>query len=485
MANETHEATIAAEDEQAASRTAGEAGWHVSRYNLSAPVPGTKKVAIANLFKGNCAEYTPIEMYLLSVLDELDEHHPIIERFSKRGIIANFDERAALETMGRAACAMPGGVGMTICPTMGCNFDCPYCFEDHRVGLMTQQVQDDVVALADRMLDVSGARSLMVTWFGGEPLLAPRIIEALSERLMAVAEEHNAKYSAGIITNGYLLTAENFAMLERVKVDNIQVTIDGLGATHDATRRLVGGGATFDRIIGNLRDNKYSMRVNVRHNVHEGNRDEVEELRAFIEKLAEESGNDLSYYPAPVAASEVADNRGEQVGLLCETNMSEIGIMQEAGRFRGAHGHYCGANSIWVVGIDEKGNLQKCWEAVDKPHLSFGTARDWDPKNPLGTTTNLDNLTSYLNTANPVNDPECRECVWLPYCAGGCPYKRLHAERMCLAFKDDAEGYVLALHARIGEKKKAEAAKQAEAEQEAEAGQAAGVAVEAADGTDN
>ena len=57
---------------QSASRTAGEAGWHVSRYNLSAPIPGTKKIAIANIFKGNCAEYTPIEMYLLSVLDELD-----------------------------------------------------------------------------------------------------------------------------------------------------------------------------------------------------------------------------------------------------------------------------------------------------------------------------------------------------------------------------------------------------------------------------
>ena len=30
-------------------RTAAEAGWHVSRYNLSAPVPGNKTVAIANL----------------------------------------------------------------------------------------------------------------------------------------------------------------------------------------------------------------------------------------------------------------------------------------------------------------------------------------------------------------------------------------------------------------------------------------------------
>ena len=34
-------------------------------------------------------------------------------------------------------------------------------------------------------------------------------------------------------------------------------------------------------------------------------------------------------------------------------------------------------------------------------------------------------------------------------CAGGCPHKRLFGERQCVAFRDDPESYVLALHARI------------------------------------
>jgi uncharacterized protein len=54
---------------QPAVRTAKEAGWHISRYNLSAQVPGKDAVAIANLYKGTCAEYSPLELYLLSVLD--------------------------------------------------------------------------------------------------------------------------------------------------------------------------------------------------------------------------------------------------------------------------------------------------------------------------------------------------------------------------------------------------------------------------------
>ncbi len=435
------------------SRTAGEAGWHVSRYNLMTPVPDSKMTAIANLFKGNCAEYTPIEMYLLSVIDELDENHPIIERFAKRGIICKFDERAALETMGRAACAQSHGIGLTICPTMGCNFDCPYCFENHLAGQMSPEVQDDVIELTKRMLDASNSKDIRVTWFGGEPLLACDIIESLSERLINLAEEYGGDYSASIITNGYLLTQDIVDMLDRNQVKSAQITIDGMGATHDATRRLANGGPTFERIVSNLRECKIPFEIIIRHNVHEKNRAEVDELKAFIDELEKESGNKLFYYPAPVTGSETADRRGEQVGLLCGSDASEISIRQEAGRFHAGRGHYCGAHNIWVVGIDEKGNLQKCWEAVDKPHISFGTAHNWDPADPFTTASNADNLTKYLNTAGPVPDEECQECIWLPLCSGGCPYKRLFDQRMCIAFKDDPESYVLALHARIGENK--------------------------------
>lgn len=434
-------------------RSAGEAGWHVSRYNLSAPVPDSKMMAIANLFKGNCAEYTPIEMYLLSVLEELDEDHPVIERFAKRGIIVNFDERAALETMGRAACGLPRTINLTICPTMGCNFDCPYCFEDHGRGKMATEVQDDIVALAERMLDAANVDNLHVTWFGGEPLLAPDVIESLSARLIELCDKRGNSYSASIITNGYLLDQDTINMLDQNKVTSAQITIDGLGSAHDATRYLRGGAPTFERIVDNLRNTRIPFKVHVRHNVHEGNRDEVDTLKAFIEELAEESGNELKYYPAPVYGSGVADERGKQVGLLCGNDASEIGVLQEANRFRSGRGHYCGAHSMWSVGIDDCGNLHKCWEAVDKPAISFGTARDWTPADPLASASNPDNLTMYLNTACPVPDDECQECVWLPMCSGGCPHHRLFEQRMCVPFKDDPESYVLALHARIREDK--------------------------------
>ncbi len=98
---------------------------------------------------------------------------------------------------------------------------------------MTAEVQDDVIALAERMLDAAQKKTLHVTWFGGEPLLAADVIEALSGRMMALCEAKGAEYSAGIITNGYLLTLENEDLLARCKVKSAQITLDGVGEAID------------------------------------------------------------------------------------------------------------------------------------------------------------------------------------------------------------------------------------------------------------
>lgn len=431
-------------------KTAGEAGWRISRYNIAAPIPGADKMAIANLFKGTCGAYTPIELYLLDELPTLDEGHPILKRFADRGLIVNFDERAALEAMGR--CGTEKRVGLTVCPTMGCNFDCPYCFENHRSGKMSKETQDEVIGLAGRIADYAGAKQIHVTWFGGEPLLAPDVIEALSERLIALAETCGAEYNASIITNGYLLSQEIADMLGRYRVEKAQVTLDGIGEVHDSTRHLVGGGETFERITYNLRKNKLPFRVNIRHNVHAGNKEEIEKLKDYVTELAKESGNDISCYPALVRDNYASEDRGG-VQTLCGEDAGDIGVMLEAKRFSAVRARFCMAHTLSGVGVDDEGNLYKCWEDVDKPEHSFGTASRWDPADPIATADFPDRLTNYLNTSLLYGDPECRECVWLPLCVGGCPNQRLFYQRQCLPFKDEPEKYVLALYGRIGKEK--------------------------------
>ena len=147
----------------------------------------------------------------------------------------------------------------------------------------------------------------------------------------------------------------------------------GLGL-QGAQHHLAGGGPTFDRIVENLRA-PIPFGVEIRHNVHAKNRDQMDELKAFVEELAADSGNSIRYYPAPVSDSEVADVRGKQVDLLCGGTESEVGIKQDAERFDRGRGHCCGAQSIWAVDIDDHGNLQKCWEADVRP--TFAVVLGW------------------------------------------------------------------------------------------------------------
>lgn len=424
-----------------------ESKWHLSRYNISAKIDEEDTWYVVNLYRNTCTPMSAATLYAMANLEELDEGTPLLAKLARLGIITDFDERAALETMARMACAFPHAVGLTICPTMGCNFDCPYCFEEHRNEKMTQKTQDAVIALTKKMLDASKAKRLNVSWFGGEPLLAPDVIEYISGRLISICEARDVRYSAGIITNGYLLDQDIVDMLDRCRVCRAQITLDGLGEVHDRTRHLAGGGPTFDRITANLEKLVIPFKTNVRHNVHSENKDQQQVLKDYVESVATRSGNRIEYYAAPVSGNKASHNRNSDLDLPCDADNADIGVKLDTSRANHARGHYCGAHTMWSVGIDAKGRLHKCWETVDKPDQSFGTVSEWDPTDPIATASNADNLTGFLNTSGVLSDSECRECIWLPVCRGGCPNKRLlNGVRQCVAYKDDPASYVKALY---------------------------------------
>ena len=427
--------------------------WHLSKYFVYAKIPEGNGYAALDLFQGSFVVLTSVELFLLSQVETLDPDHPAMEKFRKFGLVVDFDQFAALNALGRISCGHLQDVSLTICPTMGCNFDCPYCFEEHRAGKMSQEIQDEVIDLADKMLTSFGAKELDITWFGGEPLLAANVIDNLSRRFIDLADSRNVSYKANIITNGYLLNRENIDLLERSRVKVAQITLDGLGEEHNKTRHLAGGQGTFDRIVGNIRDNRMPFAVNIRHNVHQDNLDQMEKLRSFVDQLAKESGNNLKYAPAPVHGSAVMERRGGTVSLLeTENAVKEIELRKEAFSYSSKQGTYCSANRIAAVAVDDKGRLFKCWEEVDKPEKSFGHIQTWDPDRPVRSAEFPDKLTEYLNTCCPVSDPKCRQCLWLPMCSGGCPERVLAGENVCYTFKDDPEAFALAVYKALGEK---------------------------------
>lgn len=425
-------------------KTAADTGWRVSRYNLTASLSGVADTVIANLYSGICSRISPYELHVMDSLDTVSETHPLLDSLAQRGFIVNFDERKALEVMGRYVCGESHLVSLMICPTLGCNFDCPYCYENHHGGVMPKEVQAEVVELVRRLLKAGRPKLLFVSWFGGEPLLAPDVIEALSEKLIALAAENGTDYMARIVTNGYLLSTEIVAMLDRVKVKKAMVTLDGIGAFHDATRYLAGGGPTFERITNNLRQLHFPFPVYIRHNVHEGNRDQVEPLKAFVKEIARESGNRIFYGLKPVFTNKASRERGAQINP-CGSKDPELWYEMTGRKLSGGGGLACPVQQLFSLSVDEKGNLYKCPTKLGDPEHIFGTAADWKPADPLKTAAFPDRLTCWLNSAGALDDPECSACIWLPQCRGGCPAARLEGRRSCVSWKNDPEEFIKGL----------------------------------------
>jgi MoaA/NifB/PqqE/SkfB family radical SAM enzyme len=101
-----------------------------------------------------------------------------------------------------------------IIPTRRCNLACTYCneYDDFSSPVPTEEMF--------RRIDRLGAMgTAVVTISGGEPLLHPEL-DAIITRI-----RHNG-IMAGLITNGYLLTADRIEKLNRAGLEYLQISID-------------------------------------------------------------------------------------------------------------------------------------------------------------------------------------------------------------------------------------------------------------------
>ncbi len=203
-------------------------------------------------------------------------------------------------------------LSLTIAPTLYCNFNCPYCFEQNRQNIsMSDDTEDRLIEL---IKNYSGITNLHITWYGGEPLIAFDRIKSITKRLKQIEKkfvfdkksyalmdaqgiqkniitslkkmsnkyflneqgfwqsimsslgnENTSKFysliksscsrgypfSASMISNGYLLTKEKVDELEELNIRKIQITLDGNEDTHNQ-RRNVKTGNSYQIILKNL-----------------------------------------------------------------------------------------------------------------------------------------------------------------------------------------------------------------------------------------
>ena len=103
-----------------------------------------------------------------------------------------------------------------VIPMRRCNLSCAYCneYDDYSkpvpIEVMCQRI--------DRLAELG---TTVITISGGEPLLHPDL-----DRIIARARRHGM--IAGLITNGYLLTAERIQRLNGAGLEHLQISIDNV-----------------------------------------------------------------------------------------------------------------------------------------------------------------------------------------------------------------------------------------------------------------
>ena len=189
-------------------------------------------------------------------------------------------------------------LALTLVPSFGCNFDCPYCFEDKHPSVMNENIQEAVLRLVDDRL--SKIDQLTISWFGGEPLVGKKALVRLSHAFIERCQRFNVKYTASIITNGYLLTEQTCQQLKKARISSAQVTIDGPPEVHNRMRPLVDGSGTFWQIITNLHHAIKYFSVGLRVNLDAEN---VHDAEALLQILASEGfSGKIGVYPGQIIA---------------------------------------------------------------------------------------------------------------------------------------------------------------------------------------
>src|SRR5256885_10055562 len=104
------------------------------------------------------------------------------------------DELALLEARYASTRPDQSAFALTIVTSLGCNFDCPYCFEEKHPSILNRDVQRAIVAALDDQL--ASIKRFNVSWFGGEPLIGKRPLLELSDAVIERCDRHDVAYFA-------------------------------------------------------------------------------------------------------------------------------------------------------------------------------------------------------------------------------------------------------------------------------------------------
>ncbi|MFJ8016733.1 radical SAM protein [Streptomyces sp. NPDC096339] len=212
---------------------------------------------------------------------------------------------------------------LILLPTEQCNFRCTYCYEKFTTGRMSADVVEGVERLVDERS--AGLRSLRISWFGGEPLLALPVVEEISEHILrSTATRAGLAYTADMTTNAHTLDVATAERLAALGIQQYQISLDGPAEIHDLTRVRADGKGSFARIWQNLTDFRDStVRSQVVLRVHL-TADNLPAMPEFLVRIRETFLNDRRFSVALKPIEHLGGPNDESIGIVPEARRSRV-----------------------------------------------------------------------------------------------------------------------------------------------------------------
>lgn len=399
----------------------------------------TMSGGVLKLEKNYIEEYKKIKDFSDSC-----ENEELLHNLIKGGMLVgnDIDEIGRLKIIHNRLKYASDTATLSIAPTMKCNFVCPYCYEKGRnLHSMSREVIDAIKKYVDQLKE--NTKYLGITWYGGEPLLALDIIDELSEHMINLFGEN---YSASMVTNGYNLTDKVVLKLEKLKVNNIQVTIDGPPDIHNKMRKLPSGKDTFFVILNNIGRALLlypQLRITIRVNTDKTNIQRTDEIIDYL--LENDLLSKVGLYLAPIDNINGTCNVEKNCFTNSEFATEQIKFMKRNIKYSemfvnipNTNPYICGAVATNSYVIDPLGDVYKCWDDISDKERCIGNIQ-----NGINYSVEYTKWILY----DPFNDKQCGDCIFLPLCMGGCPNHYIKNKmRKCMPIKENVKELIELLY---------------------------------------